>query len=139
MSTEITLFPDLTKMMQQFKVPGFDMAPIIESRRKDIEAISVANQATVEAVQALARKQGEILKQAMQEIQDSVQATTAGGTGAAAQTKQTELVRSAYEKMLADLKEMAEMAQKSQVDVMAGITKRGSESMQETVKMLKPK
>ena len=36
------------------------MAPIIESRRKDMEALVEANKATYEAMQALARKQTEI-------------------------------------------------------------------------------
>jgi hypothetical protein len=40
------------------------MAPIIESRRKDMEALVEANKATYDAMQALARKQTEILTQA---------------------------------------------------------------------------
>ena len=61
MANETNPFGDFTKMIQQFKVPGFDVAPIIESRRKDMEALVQANKAAYEGMQALARKQTEIL------------------------------------------------------------------------------
>ena len=54
-------FADVGRMIRQFKVPGLDMAPIIESRRKDMEALVEANNATHDAMQAPARKQTEIL------------------------------------------------------------------------------
>jgi hypothetical protein len=84
METETTTpFADVTKLIQQFKVPGLDMAQIIESRRKDMEALVEANKATYEAMQALARRQTEILTQAMQEIQESAKALAAGGSAGA--------------------------------------------------------
>src|SRR4051794_40460924 len=90
---------DLTKMFEQFKLPGLDMAPIIESRRKDIEALVEANKAAVESMQALARKQTEILTQTMQGIQESAKSLVGGGA-APDITKQAELVRKAYQKAL---------------------------------------
>ena len=35
MANDTYPFGDMSEMMKQFKVPGLDMAPIIESRRKD--------------------------------------------------------------------------------------------------------
>jgi phasin family protein len=132
-------FADVSRMIQQFNVPGLDMAPIIESRRKDMEALVEANKATYEAMQALARKQTEILTQAMQEIQDSAKALAAGGTGATDAARQTELVRDAYQKALADTKELAEMARKSQIDAMAIIEQRATQSLEEMKKLMQPK
>jgi len=54
MKTEPNAFSDLTKIMQQFKVTGLDITPIIESRRKDMEALVEANKATYDAMQSLA-------------------------------------------------------------------------------------
>ena len=139
MATESNPFGDVTRLMQQFKVPGLDMAPIIESRRKDMEAIVEANKATYEVMQALARKQAEILTQTMQGIQDSAKSLLTGGAGAMDPAKQAELVRSAYQKALTDMKDLAEMTRKSQVEVMAIITKRATESMQEIQKLVRPK
>jgi phasin family protein len=138
MATETNPFDDVTKMIQQFKVPGLDMAPIIESRRKDMEALVEANKATFEAMQALARKQTEILTQTMQGIQDSAKAS-AGGAVVTNPEKQTELARNAYQKALADMTELAEMARKSQTDAMAIITQRATQSLAEMKKLMQPK
>ena len=123
-------FGDLTKMFEQFKVPGVDMSAIVDARRKDIEALVEANKAAYEGMQALATKQAEMLQQAMQGIQSA-----AGGDPA----KQAELARKACEKALSDMKELAEIARKSQTDAMASITQRATQNMQEIKKMMQPK
>jgi phasin family protein len=130
-------FGDLTAMMQQFKIPGLDIAPIIESRRKDMEALVEANKAAYAAMQALAQKQTEIMTEAMQGLQESAKGLMGGGMPDP--VKQTELVRKAYEKALADMKELAEMARQSQEDAVAGITQRASQSMEEMKKLMRPK
>lgn len=139
MATESNPFGEVTRLMQQFKVPGLDMVPNIESRRKDREAIVGANKATYEAMQALVRKQAEILTQTMQGIQDSAKSLLTGGADAMDPAKQAELVRSAYQKALTDMKDLAAMTRKSQDDVMAVITKRATESVQEIQKLVHPK
>ena len=58
-------------MIEQFKMPGVDMTAIVESRRKDIEALVEANKAAYESMQALARKQTEMLTQTMQGMQEA--------------------------------------------------------------------
>ena len=130
-------FGDLGKMFEQFKVPGVDMNAIIEARRKDMEALMAANVATYEAVQALAKKQTEILTQALQSAQENSQKLTSGGLPAPA--KQAELVRTAYDKAVADMKELAEMARKAQTDIMEAITKRAQQSLQEIQALVQPK
>ena len=114
------------------------MAQIIESRRKDMEALVEANKATYEAMQALARRQTEILTQAMQEIQESAKALAAGGSAGADLAKQTELVRGGYQKALVDTKSLAEMARKSQTDAMDIITQRATQSLEEMKKLMQP-
>ena len=136
MATEINPFGDVKKMIEQFKMPGVDMTAIVDARRKDIEALVAANAAAFEAMQALARKQTEMLKQAMQGMQEAAKdATKSVGDPA----KQTEAVRKAFEKTLADMKELAEMARHSQSDALAHITKRGGEHLQEIKKLMQPK
>ena len=136
MATESNPFSDLQKMIEQFKMPGVDMSAIVESRRKDIEALMEANKATYESMQALARKQTEILTQTMQGMQEPAKDSLSSAGNPA---KQTENVRKAFEKTLADMKELAEMARRSQAEAMAHITQRGNEHLQEIKKMMLPK
>jgi phasin family protein len=129
-------FGDMTKMLEKFKVPGIDMTAIIEARRKDIEALADSNKAAVQAMQDMGRKQAEMLTAAMHEIQATTQ-SLASSVGDPA--KQTEIVKKAYAKAVADAKDLAEMARKAQTDSMASITERANEHMAEIKKMMTPK
>ena len=135
MSSPVNPFADLQTLMTQFSVPGVDLAALIESRRKDIDALVAANQSALEAAQALARKQTEMLTQAMQDIQQATR-DAASGVGLGDPAKQTAAARKAIEKAIADMKELAEMARDSQATAMAHITQRANEHMAEIKKLI---
>mgnify|MGYP003476684046 FL=1 len=132
-------FGNLDDLLKQFKMPGVDVGAIIESRRKDMDALIAANQATAAAMQQVAKKQTEILTQALQAAQESAQALAKGVGGAIDPMKQADLTRKAYEKALADMKEVGEIAQKAQTTAMSGITARAQQSVQEMTKLMQPK
>ncbi|QDL37043.1 phasin family protein [Rhodoferax sediminis] len=139
MTKDSNPFGDVTKMIEQFKLPGVDLPAIIEARRKDIEALVAANKAAYESMQALAHKQTEMLTQAMQGIQEAVKEAASGKGGLPDPKKQTEMARDAWKKTLADMKDLAEMARKAQADAMVGLTARATQSVQEIKKMMQPK
>jgi phasin family protein len=135
-ATEVNPFGDLTKMLEQFKVPGVDMSSLVDARRKDIEALVEANKAVYEGMQALALRQADMLKQAVQGIQDAAKsATSAVGDP----VKQAELARNAMLKALSDTKDLAEIVRSSQADAMARITERSTQNMQDMKKMMQPR
>ena len=131
-------FGDVTAMMAQFKMPGIDMAAIVEARRKDIQALVDANTASMASMQALASKQTEMLSEAMQGMQDAAKSLVGGG-GSTDMGKQGEVIRQGFEKTLAHMKELADMAQQAQTEAMAKITQRASSQMEEIKAMIKPK
>jgi phasin family protein len=130
-------FGDVSAMMAQFKMPGVDMAAVIEARRKDLEALVAANAATFESMQAVARKQTEILSESMQGMQEAAK-SMAGGAGMDA-GKNAEVVRKGFEKTLANMQELADMARHAQSDAMALIMQRAAQQMQEGKVMVTPK
>ena len=142
MKTETTKqtrpFGDVTAMMAQFKMPGIDMAAIVEARRKDIQALVDANTASFDAMQALASKQTEMLSQAMQGMQDAAKSFV-GVSGTADVGKQGEVIRKGFEKTLANMKELADMAKHAQSEAMARITQRATHQLQEIKAMVRPK
>jgi len=135
MAEQSNPFADLTKLLEQFKVPGVDPAAIVEAGRKDMEALVAANRAAYEGVQALARKQGEMLRDALQKIQAAAQ----HAAGKSAEAKPAELASEAYRKILADMKELADIVRKSQADAMSRVTDRAIEHLQELRKLIQPK
>ena len=132
-------FGDLTTMLEQFKVPGVDVTSFIAARRKDVEALVQANKTAYEAMQALAHTQSDMLTQAMHSMQESAKGLASGKTAMPDPVKQTEAVRNAWQKMLADMKTLAEMAQKSQAAAVAGLTERAKENLAEAQQMMLPK
>jgi phasin family protein len=129
-------FGDISKMLEQFKVPGIDMTAMIESGKKDIAAVVESNKKAMEGMQALAKKQTEMLTNAMHEIQ-SASKNFSGDT--ANPGRQTEMATKAYAKALTDMKTLADIGQKAQADSLAIITKRANENLEAIKKLMTPK
>ena len=127
---------DVSKMMSEFKVPGVDIDAIMASQRKNIEAVTAANQLAIEGMQAVVRRQAEILRQTMEETSSMVTEVMGPGTPEDKMAKQAELVKVAFEKALANMKELAEMVAKSNTEAANVISKRFSESLEELKAMM---
>jgi hypothetical protein len=121
-------FAELTRMVERFKVRGVDVAALIETGRKDFEALIEANKAVFQGMQALAHKQAEVLSQAMQKIQE---VTHRSGNGATADQAHT-----AYRGALGEMKEMAEIVRRSQAEALVKVADRAIAHLQELKKML---
>ena len=123
---------DMSKMLGDVKIPGFDMDAIMAAQRKNIEALTAANQAAVQGMQAVAQRQAEILSQAMNEVSSIAQQLAGSASNPQEMTtKQAELARKAFEQALANMRELAEMVSKSNTEAFAIINKRVTESLQE--------
>jgi len=132
MTDQPNLFADLKNIMERFKVPGVDASTMVESGRKDIEALVEANKAAYQGLQALMKKQTEMLTHAMHNIQEAAKHSGGGSAGG----KPAETVREAYHKTLADMKELAEIVRRSQAEAMSKVTDRAIEHLQELKKMI---
>ena len=122
---------DISKMMSEFKVPGVDMDAVLASQRKNIEALTQANQLAVEGMQAVARRQMEILRQTMEETAAMTQQMMQAGSPEAGVSKQADLVKATFEKVLTNMKEMSEMIAKSNYDAAEVLSKRISDGLDE--------
>lgn len=135
MSDPSNPFADFSKILERFKVPGVDLSAIVDSGRKDMEALVEANKAAYQGLQALARKQSELLTETMQKVQDAARQAT----GLPADAKSADVAREAYTKTLAHMKEMAEIVRSSQAEAMTKVADRAIEHLQDLKKMMKPK
>lgn len=123
---------DVTKVMGDFRVPGIDLEAAVASQRKNIEALTQANQLAVEGVQALVRRQVEITRQAMEDFstmfRDFVQPS---GSPEDRIAKQAEYSKQAIEKGLSNAKELTELVTKANSEAFNVINKRVTESLDE--------
>ena len=132
-------FVEFTKIFEQFKVPGIDMAALVEARRHDISALSQANKVAYEGMQELARKQAEILRATLQEMQTAVSETAGEAKPAALAGHLAELVEQAIQKALSNMRELAEVAVKTQTEAFTIISKRARENVEEMKVLMRPK
>ncbi len=126
-------FPDfdVTKMMADMKFPGVNVDSLMATSKRNIDAVNAANQLAAEGMQAIAKRQAEILREAMEQAAKASSEMMIAGNPEDKMAKQAELVKEAFESALANMKEMAEMMAKSQTEAFDVINQRVSESMDE--------
>jgi phasin family protein len=122
-TTGETPFFDFTKLMSQFRLPGVDFAALVDRERKNIEALAEANRIAFEGWQSLVRRQAEILQETMKKV-----VADAGQEDAI--KKRADLAKEGFEKALANMRELAEMATKSQKEAFEVVRKRIEENVE---------
>lgn len=122
---------DFQKAFAEYKIPGVDGNIIMESQKKNVEALAQANKVALEGMQAVFKRQAEILGQAMEEMQATFKEISAAGEPQDKVAQQTDLVKDAVEKALSNMRELAEMAGKSNTEAFETIRSRFTESLDE--------
>jgi phasin family protein len=117
-----TPFLDFTKLMSQFRLPGVDFAALVDRERKNIEALAKANRIAFEGWQRLVRRQAEMFQETMKKV--------VADAGQEAAKKRADLAKEGFEKALADMRELAEMATKSQKEAFDVVRKRIEENVE---------
>lgn len=122
---------EMMRMLADFRMPMMpDLEALASAQRRNLEALSQANRVALEGAQAIARRHMEILQQGMAELTQSMQ-TLAGQDPQSSAAKQAELMKAAYEKAVANIKELADLIQKSSEEALSVLNKRFAEAMDE--------
>ena len=126
---------DLGKALAKLKLPGVDIAAIVESQRKDMEALAEANRQAYEGIKALAERRNEMLKEAFVKWRDATKAAS----GSAMLTKQAELARQGVQEAIANVRELAQMEAESRKQAWKVVQDRFEENLTSLKKLLQPK
>jgi len=124
-------FTELTKMMQDYKVPGVDWQELMSSQQKNVEALTKANQVLFEGAQAVIQREVEIMQRAMQEFAEASRDLMKEGDPQAQAQKRVELAKASFEAALRNMRELAEMAGRSNREALEMINQRAMESFDE--------
>ena len=122
---------DLSKVADQFKMPGLDAQALVEYQKRNLEAFTSANKIALEGAQAVIRRQAEIVRKGVEDASKALSELNAAETPQAKMLKQAELAKEAYEAAVANLRELTEMASKSNGEAAELISTRVSESFGE--------
>ena len=124
---------DVSELLKQFQLPGVDINQLIEGQRENIKALQQANETALKGWQNLMARQTELLREAFESWQSSISDAAKTPPAELAQ-KQLERGQQAVEKALANMRELAEMAIKSQSEAADIIRKRFEAGLKEIQK-----
>jgi phasin family protein len=116
---------DMTKMFGNFQAPGVDMQALMSSQRKNMEALTQANKLALEGMQAVFKRQAEIIKQSIEESASAGRDMASGSTSPQDKVaKQTEITKVAFEKALSNARELSEIVAKANGEAVDLLNKR---------------
>jgi len=122
---------DFTKVLGNVKLPGADVETLLAGQRKNIEALTEANRVAVAGIQAVAKRQAEILSEAMSAASAAMQQLGGITEPKERVAKQVDVTKEAFEKALATMRELAETVTKSADEALGVMNKRVVESLDE--------
>jgi len=130
---------DLSKMLRDYQMPGVDWQELMASQQKNVAALTKANQLLMQGAQTVMQRQVEILQKAMGEAVEASQELMKEGDPQAGAQKRFELARASFEAAIKNMREVAELAAKSNQEALEVINQRAVESFEEIKKALEQK
>jgi phasin family protein len=128
---------DMTKMFSDLKLPHMpDSSALMDAYKRNLEVLSAANRIALEGAQAVAKRHMEIMQQTMSELSENLRSMAGVEAPAEKSAKQAELLKRAYERAVANTKELADLIQHSNGEALALLNKRFAEAMDEAKTLL---
>jgi phasin family protein len=125
-------FGDFAKFFSDMKMPAMpDMDAFVAASRRNMETFTAANRVALEGAQAVARRHMEIMQQSMTEMTEAMRSFTATESPQAKAAKQADLLKHAYERSVANIKELGDMIQQSNGEALRLLNGRFTEAMDE--------
>lgn len=122
---------DFSKIFDNYKTMPFDMKSFLETQRKNVQALSEAQQITAENLQAILQRQAEILSQMVEDNSSIAREMMIEGTPEEKISKNADLFKNLYERSVKNLNDLAEMINASNQEAGKIISKRVSATMSE--------
>jgi phasin family protein len=117
-------------------MPGVDMNSMLESQSKNVEALTTANKQALEGLQAVFARQGELLRETMEEASSAVTELSSAGSPTQMAAKQGEVLKQALGKTLANMRELTEMTVKSNTEAFNTLKDRNSDIVKEIKRLM---
>ena len=123
--------PDMTKFFEQAKMPNLDVEGMMAAQQKNMSALVEANKAAAAGYQDLYKRQIAIFEETMAGVKDQMAEMQSQSMTAEGAKKNADLVKVGFEKAIANMKELAELAQKAHMEAFEIVSDRVKESLAE--------
>jgi len=127
--------PSFVDMLKKFGsdlgLPKVDVDKLVETNRKNIDALAQSVEIASQSAKSAAMKQAEIVEAAFRDAVEQVKEFKPTGNPQEMLAKQTELARKAFDATVSNTREFSELVKKSNVDALKIISDRITASIAE--------
>ncbi len=121
----------LKELFSAAKLPGVDADAVLAAQQKNVDALIEANQVVIAGYQDLYKRQVALFEAAVAETKDKLAQVQGQPLTADQATQNVEALKAAFEKAAADVKELAELAQKANTGAFEIVKTRAEEAVAE--------
>ena len=122
---------DMTKLFSDFRFWPFDVEALWAAQRRNLEALSQANQLAVEGVQAMTRRQIELTRETFEGLSSLLRDLAQPASPEERIAKNTDYAKQMLEKSVNHGREVASIAAKTGADAAEVLQKRATEGLEE--------
>jgi phasin family protein len=123
---------DVGKMFGDMRTPTVDVETVVAMQRKNIEALTQANQLAIEGAQAVLRYQLEMTRRTMEEFSQMFTSFfQPNGSMEDRLAKQADFSKTAMEKGISNARELTDLVTKANSEAFSVLSKRVAETMDE--------
>lgn len=119
-----------TQFADMFK-NTLDFNQFLSTGRRNVEAVSAANQVVVESAQAITRRQAEVARANIENALKVSKEIMTSGTPESNINRQSDLMKAFFENTLTNLREVSELVTKSSFEAFDVLNRRAAESLEE--------
>jgi phasin family protein len=115
----------------KFRLQNPDTTALMEAQSANVQALTDANRAILQATQSLFQRQAEMVKQVLEEASEAVKLLASSANPQEAAEKEIELIEDSLGKALANFSEIGEMIRKTRDEPTKLVTDRFNGSLTE--------
>lgn len=122
---------DFSKISGEFKLPTMNVETFVETARKNFATMTSLNTAAVEQMKAIAQRQGDMVRAAMEDFSKHGSEVLAAATVEEKAAKQIDFMKKTYESAITNSKELADLYTKGQTEAVSALSARVAELTEE--------
>ena len=122
---------DFSKISGEFKLPTVNVETFVETARKNFATMTSLNTAAVEQMKAIAQRQGDMVRAAMEDFSKHGSEVLAAATVEEKAAKQIDFAKKSYELAVANTKELTDLYTKSSTEAFEALSARVAELTEE--------
>jgi phasin family protein len=131
--------PSFNSFAKLFQVPGFGINTVVDIQRRNVEALTAANQTIAQGLQTVVQRQGEIARQSVKQFQDLVSFKPSSTSVTETLVKQIDVTKTSYEKNVTNARELGDLVAKVGLEAADILSRRVVASLDEVKAAARPK